>query len=243
MVHRRADFFALTVEQLETPRAVRAEERGEPVRGDPAGPRRPAARQGAQQPGHPAGGRVHGRGPRPLARRARPPGRVPAAGPGRRAGPLVRGRRGGAPPDRDRGAGGAPGGRAASGRPCPRRCRPGSRTPPPATPCASSWRRAWSRSGRSCATRRGAPTAGPLAGMTVVVTRHARGVQPRGGRGRGPRGRRQAGGLGVEEDGLPGGGPRRRARSCRRPTELGVPVLDEDGFRRLLAGERPAASG
>ncbi len=44
--------------------------------------------------------------------------------------------------------------------------------------------------------------------------RHHRGVQPRGGRGRGARGRRQARGLGVEEDGLPGGRPRRRVETA-----------------------------
>ena len=32
------------------------------------------------------------------------------------------------------------------------------------------------------------------------------------------------------------------APSWRRPSELGVPVLDADGFRRLLAGDQPAAA-
>ena len=110
MIHRRADFFALTVEQLEGPGALRAEERGEPVRVDPAGSRRAAIRKGAQQPRDPAGRRVHGRGPRPVPRRANPPGRVSAARPGWRAGPLVRGRGGGPPADLDGGARGAAGG-------------------------------------------------------------------------------------------------------------------------------------
>ena len=63
------------------PGAVRAQERGEPARVDPAGARRAAIRQGAQQPRHPAGRRVHGRGPRPVPRRAHPPGRLPAGAP------------------------------------------------------------------------------------------------------------------------------------------------------------------
>ena len=69
--------------------------------------------------------------------------------------------------------------------------------------------------------------------------RLARGVQPRGGGGRGAGRRRQAGGLGIEEDGLPRRPGPAPDRSSRRPTELGVTVLDEDGFRRLLAGELP----
>ncbi len=67
---------------------------------------------------------------------------------------------------------------------------------------------------------------------------HARGVHPPRGRGRDPRRRRQAGGRGVEEDRL----PRRRESAGSKLTkaqDLGVPVLDEAGFRRLLAGESP----
>ena len=51
--------------------------------------------------------------------------------------------------------------------------------------------------------------------------RLAGGLQPRGGRGCGARGRRQARGLGLEEDGLPGGRARAPARSSRRPRSWG----------------------
>ena len=70
MVHRRADFFALTVDQLETPGALRPQERREPVRLHPAGARRAAAREGAQQPRDPAGWQIDRGGPLALARAA-----------------------------------------------------------------------------------------------------------------------------------------------------------------------------
>ena len=56
LVKTRADFYRLTVEDLESPRPVRAQERREPVRVHPA-LAEPAARARAQRPGHPPGGR------------------------------------------------------------------------------------------------------------------------------------------------------------------------------------------
>ena len=65
--------------------------------------------------------------------------------------------------------------------------------------------------------RRGGAARGEDRGRQRV----AGGLQPRGGRGRGARGGRQARGLGVEEDGLPGG--RAGAGSkLQKATELGI---------------------
>jgi DNA ligase (NAD+) len=80
--------------------------------------------------------------------------------------------------------------------------------------------------------------AGPLAGKTVVVTGTMEGfsrdeaedaVRAAGGK--------PAGSVSKKTDYLvagPGAGSK-----LARATELGIPVLDEDGFRRLLAGEDP----
>ena len=46
------------------------------------------------------------------------------------------------------------------------------------------------------------------------------------------------GGLGLEEDGLSSSPGPARGRSSPRPRSSGVPVLDAEGFRRLLEGER-----
>ncbi len=87
-------------------RALRSQERGEPARVHRAGAGRPAVREGAQQPGDPAGGGVHGGGPRPLARPTRPARRIWTGGRGshdrRGPRPMVRGGRGGAATDRGR---------------------------------------------------------------------------------------------------------------------------------------------
>jgi DNA ligase (NAD+) len=81
--------------------------------------------------------------------------------------------------------------------------------------------------------------AGPLEGLTVVVTGTLEGfgredaeeaIRAAGGK--------PAGSVSKKTDYLvagPGSGSK-----LAKATELGVPVLDEDGFRRLLAGERPA---
>jgi DNA ligase (NAD+) len=86
----------------------------------------------------------------------------------------------------------------------------------------------------------GAGVAGPLAGKTVVVTGSLEGfsreeaedaVRAAGGK--------PAGSVSKKTDYLvagPGAGSK-----LAKATELGVPVVDEDGFRRLLAGEAPLA--
>ena len=80
--------------------------------------------------------------------------------------------------------------------------------------------------------------AGPLAGMTVVVTGSLEGysreeaedaVRAAGGK--------PAGSVSKKTDYLvagPGAGSK-----LAKAEQLGIPVLDEDGFRRLLAGESP----
>ena len=189
-------------------RAVRAQERREPVR------RRSSARKtrplgpGPQRPGHPAGRRDDGDRPRPLghapgaaASRARAGWRGSATflrgGRARRAGAVRRGR--GRRPDR-----------VAVARPLVRGRRDGSA-------CSTSWPRSASSPSRRRSRRR--RPGGPLEGLTRRRDRLARGVQPRGGRGGDPGRRRQAGGLGVEEDRLPGRRARARARSWpRRPS-------------------------
>ena len=67
------------------------------------------------------------------------------------------------------------------------------------------------------APRAAAAAAGPLAGKTRRRHRHARGLQPRGGRGGDPRRRRQARRLGVDEDRLPGGWRERRLEARQGP--------------------------
>jgi DNA ligase (NAD+) len=81
--------------------------------------------------------------------------------------------------------------------------------------------------------------AGPLAGMTVVVTGSMEGfsreeaedaIRAAGGK--------PAGSVSKKTDYLvagPGAGSK-----LAKATELGIPVLDQDGFRRLLAGDLPA---
>ena len=83
---------------------------------------------------------------------------------------------------------------------------------------------------------------GPLAGKTVVVTGSLEGfsreeaedaVRAAGGK--------PAGSVSKKTDYLvagPGAGSK-----LAKATELGVAVLDEDGFRRLLAGEVPSTDG
>ena len=105
MVHSRADFFRLTVEDLEIARPVREEERREPRRPDRAGTRRAAAGARPQRPRHAAGRLADRDRPGRLAGPAGPARRLPAARWRRRARSVVRGGRGGAAPDRHRGAG------------------------------------------------------------------------------------------------------------------------------------------
>jgi len=82
--------------------------------------------------------------------------------------------------------------------------------------------------------------AGPLAGKTVVVSGSVEGfsreeaedaVRAAGGK--------PAGSVSKKTDYLvagPGAGSK-----LQKATELGIPVLDADGFRRLIAGDQPAA--
>jgi DNA ligase (NAD+) len=83
----------------------------------------------------------------------------------------------------------------------------------------------------------GAP-AGPLAGKTVVVTGTMEGfsreeaedaVRAAGGK--------PAGSVSRKTDYLVAG--LGSGSKLAKATELGIPVLDEDGFRRLIAGEPP----
>ncbi len=81
---------------------------------------------------------------------------------------------------------------------------------------------------------------GPLAGMTVVVSGSLEGFS-----------REEAEGAVRAAGGKPGGSVSKKTNylvagpgagsKLQKATNLGVPVLDEDGFRRLLAGEPPAA--
>ena len=84
----------------------------------------------------------------------------------------------------------------------------------------------------------GSGTAGPLAGKTVVVTGNLSGfdragaeeaIRAAGGRASGSVSKSTSYILAGENAGS----------KLARATELGVPVLDEEGFRRLLAGEEP----
>ena len=83
--------------------------------------------------------------------------------------------------------------------------------------------------------------AGPLEGLTVVVTGTLDGfgredaeeaIRAAGGK--------PAGSVSKKTDYVvagPGAGSK-----LAKAAELGIPVLDQDGFRRLLAGERPPAA-
>jgi len=87
-----------------------------------------------------------------------------------------------------------------------------------------------------------AAESGPLVGQTVVVTGALNGfsreeaedaIRAAGGK--------PSGSVSKKTDYLvagPGAGSK-----LARATELGIPVLDEDGFRRLLAGEPPDEEG
>jgi DNA ligase (NAD+) len=83
-----------------------------------------------------------------------------------------------------------------------------------------------------------APSAGPLTGRTVVVTGSLEGfdreaaeaaIRAAGGKA--------SGSVSRKTDYLVAG--ENAGSKLARATELGVPVLDEAGFRRLLAGEEP----
>ena len=175
MVHSRADFFRLTVEDLETLDRF-AKKSAENLDGRDRSGRGSGGRWRASSTA--SGCRRSASRPRSTCATGWPSGsarRLPAARRRRRAGSVVRGRRGRAAPDRDRGA--RPFTEVqGSGRRSRRRSVAGSPTRRRAASCAS-----WSTSGRARAPGRAAGRggdAGPLDGKTLVVTGHARGLQP-----------------------------------------------------------------
>ena len=99
---RAADFFRLTVEDLESLDRFARKSAENLAAPDRASARRPAAGARPQRPRDPAGRRADRDRPGHLAGRPRPTRRLPAARRRRRARPLVRRGRGGAAPARDR---------------------------------------------------------------------------------------------------------------------------------------------
>ena len=234
MVHSRADFFRLTVEELESldrfARKSAENLHGRIARARVGGRWRAcstasACRRSASRPrstsrrGWPSGS-------------ARTPTRRPTATSSRtRGSPRSRRSCAGSGPRSPRPSPRSPG----SGRPSPRRSVAGSPTTRPGTCCAS-----WSRSGSSRSVRSsdrpGEGSAGPLDGKTLVVTGTLEGftrqeaeeaIRAAGGK---------VGGLGLEEDRLP---RRRRERRLEAGQGPGArrPGPRRGGFRRLLAGE------
>ena len=107
----------------------------------------------------------------------------------------------------------------------------------PARACSRTSRTPASRS--SCRRRRAAAASGPLAGKTVVVTGTIEGFS-----------REEAEAAVRAAGGKPGGSVSKKTdyvaagpgagSKLAKAEELGIPVLDADGFRRLLAGELEA---
>ena len=234
LVRTRGDFYRLDVERPRGARPVRAQERREPRRGDRAGAAT-AAGADPQRPRDPPGGRADGDRPRSMdrgdmassGRRADGwPGRLvrtDRAGAARRRAGAVRG----GPGDRSDGRGehrALPLGRGDGRR--ARRPRPGrGRARAPGTAARP---RPPARTGR----------AGPLAGKTLVVTGTLEGfsreeaedaIRAAGGKA--------AGSVSKKTDYLVAG--ESAGTKLAKAQALGVTVLDEDGFRRLLAGEAP----
>ena len=104
-----------------------------------------------------------------------------------------------------------------------------------ATSCASWWRSASCPSVRSSG-RPGDGEAGPLDGKTLVVTGTLEGfTRPEAEEAIRAAGGKPAGSVSKKTDYLVAG--ESAGSKLAKAQELGVPVLDEDGFRRLLAGE------
>ena len=237
LVHSRADFFRLTRRGPRDARAVRAQERREPRAAGSSG-RASAGRSRASSTASAcrrSASRPRSTSRRWLAGRVRPDAYPPPDGDVvpdpwfaaveaelRRLAtdePETLTEVPGHRPDRR-------GGARAAGSPTRRR----------ATSCASSSRSASCRSGRSSARPgRGAP--GRSTGKTLVVTGTLAGfsrqeaeeaIRAAGGK--------PAGSVSKKTDYLVAG--ESAGSKLAKAQELGVPVLDEDGFRRLLAGER-----
>ena len=238
MIHRRADFFALTVEQLEGLERF-GRKSAENLHGSIQRARtgRPLAKVlnslGIPQVGESTAVDLA----RFLARRVRPDAFRPRRRTRDRRGPrpVVRGGRGGAAPDRHGRAGHAPGGqrhRAVRVR------RDAAWFADPATADAlrgarGRGRRARAPDGRRRGGGRGRPArrarrvvvTGTMEGMSREEAEDA--IRAAGGK--------PAGSVSKKTDYLvagPGAGSK-----LAKATDLGIPVLDEDGFRRLLAGE------
>ena len=125
----------------------------------------------------------------------------------------------------------------ASARRSPRRLARWFADPVDARGCSTtSWRRAWSRSGRRRAPRGTRPATGPLAGKTLVVTGTLAGFDRQGAEEAiRAAGGKPAGSVSRKTDYLVAG--ENAGSKLAKAQELGVPVLDEEGFRRLLAGD------
>jgi hypothetical protein len=216
---KRRDFYRPSVEDLETPRALRTQERGEPARGHrPLAASTPGSRP--QRPGDPAGRRSRRR---PISRSgswnvsptARSPGPSAATAPKEAPAPTRAGLRRGS--DRR----GEPGGLLRAGWPGgdvparPRRRRHRARAAGPAL--AGSVGR-------------------PARRQDPGRDRHA----PRASADRRPRNRsgprRKTSGSVSKTDYVVAG--ESAGSKLAKAQELGVPVLDEDGFRRLLPARR-----
>ena len=241
LIHSRADFFRLTVEELESlERFARKSAENLHGRIERARVGRPLARilngLGIPQVGESTAIDLA----RWLATRVRPDDYPPADGD---ASPtLVRRGRCRAAPGRDRRARSASRRSRASGR----RSRPASAatSPDPARPGVAE--RARRGRGRARAPERAAARrrrrGRPLAGKIVVVTGTLEGfsrqeaeeaIRAAGGK--------PAGSVSKKTDYVVAG--ESAGSKLAKAQELGVPILDEDGFRRLLAGEAVGPDG
>ena len=235
MIHSPRRHLPVDRRGLRVAGTLRAQERREPGRSHRAGSRRPAIRAGPQQPRDAAGRRADRDRPRRLAGDAGADRSLPAGG--RRGRAAIRGSR---RPRRNSG-----GSRSTSPRRSPRsrasavrrgRARALVRGRGVARRPARARRRRRSCPERPVVRPAGEGSAGPLDGKTVVVTGTLEGF-----------GRQEAEEAIRAAGGKPGGSVSKKTdylvagesagSKLAKAQELGVPVLDEAGFRRLLAGE------